>query len=247
MERTKSLSEPLDTKRDSSSPLSSNITTTTSSSTTAKQQQELQRTSSLGLDLICKQLGVSWLRPSSSNVTSSKVQSNSLSSPLSPSSKDLPSHSGLQTSNAQHIFHPHHHRQIQSEGINCNKITSENKFFPNYELIDNLMHELRNQSTTGSLESWLQIIDYLSCTMHSQPFNEQTFCKIIKNTSKFLDSNHPNKVRHKVWCLYTQLVKGQAENVGQYRLMLFDLIHRNDSHYEDIPLRIDFLIGIVTH
>lgn len=95
----------------------------------------------------------------------------------------------------------------------------------------------------GSLEGSLRIIDDLASAIRTQPLNEQAYSKIIRDTAELLERSQPTEVRHKVWRLYTQLVQGRAENVGQLRYLLFDLIHKNDARPEDIPYRIDFLIG----
>ena len=108
----------------------------------------------------------------------------------------------------------------------------------NEKHILDIMHELRNKT---SMEVRLKQIDDLAASVHQ--LNEPTFGYILNQTKEFLDQSQPNEIRHRVWRLYTHLVDGRADKAGQYRFLLFELI-RTCDRTEDIPLRIELLIGM---
>lgn len=124
-----------------------------------------------------------------------------------------------------------------------NPLTTKIWHSDNSEHFASLMDELRIRSTTGSLESRLNTIDELTNTIRSHQITDQKFSYILDVTKELLDEAQPNEVRHRVWRLYTQLVRGKAESVGHLRYLLFDLILIHCGRSEDIPRRIDLLIG----
>ncbi|KAI2800138.1 Tuberous sclerosis 2-like protein [Blomia tropicalis] len=193
--------------------------------------RELHRTSSLGLDLITTSYR-RWFAPSSN-----------VHSPLQNSSQTLISPNGKNVNGTnQHHFQVGQIPEIQE---NCDT-KSTAKSGPINDLIGNLMFELKNK-TSGSLEAKLRNVDELINIVRNQSINEQTSSRVFRDMVELLDKNQPNELRHKVWSLYTILVQGRAENLGELRYFLFELIEKHDGRFEDIPYRIDLLIALTDY
>lgn len=93
------------------------------------------------------------------------------------------------------------------------------------------------------MENQLRIIEELDSLIRSKPVNENLCSYVLSSSKGMLDKTNPNEVRYRVWRLYTLLVQGRAESIGQQRYLLFDLIRKNDGRSEDIPYRIDLFNG----
>lgn len=94
-----------------------------------------------------------------------------------------------------------------------------------------------------TMENQLRIIEELDNLIRTRPVNESLCSHVLTSSKGMLDKANPNEVRFGAWRLYTQLVQGRAESIGQQRYLLFDLIRKNDGRSEDIPYRIDLFIG----
>lgn len=93
------------------------------------------------------------------------------------------------------------------------------------------------------MDNQLRIIEDLDNIIRTKPVNENLCSYVLLASQGLLDKTNPNDVRYRVWLLYTQMVKGRAESIGQQRYLLFDLIRKNDGRSEDIPYRIDLFNG----
>lgn len=121
-------------------------------------------------------------------------------------------------------------------------MNSTGKSLPECEPTLNMINELHNLSG-ASLESFTRLIDDLIQNVKSHHLNQVTYSGILYETCDFLKSHHPPEVRHRVWRLYTQLIRINSEDLAQLRSFVFNLIRQRDDHDEDIPFRIELLIG----
>ncbi|KPM09122.1 tuberin-like protein [Sarcoptes scabiei] len=103
-------------------------------------------------------------------------------------------------------------------------------------------------SSINKTENRLKILEELvsssNHTSYRLPGQRDKFLShVFYSTVDLLDSSNGTDVRHKVWRIYTKLIDGQAETIGQLRYYFFNILEQYDAKDEDIPLLIDFLIA----
>ena len=102
----------------------------------------------------------------------------------------------------------------------------------------------RSIDNASSMENKLRLVEELNNMVRAaQSINDQLCSGILSQTADLLEKSQPEEVRRSVWRLYISMVQGHAENPGQLRYFLFDLIGKHNSRCEDIPYRIELLIG----
>jgi len=122
----------------------------------------------------------------------------------------------------------------------CNEIFI-NQIQIEYELTDEQKLDIcRKSSINTRIKTIKELEDILQC----KRLVDFSIEYIIKETVDLLDENQTTEVRHSVWKFYKSLVCGQREKLMNLRSYLLEVIIINDTHQEDIPQRLDLLVGL---
>lgn len=107
---------------------------------------------------------------------------------------------------------------------------------------------MMNDIRKGSWESRVKMLEELAANIQPQHArNEQErdklYSHVFRNTTDLLDKSIPNELRQRVWRVYTVIIDGQAETMGQIRYYLFNLLATYEARDDDIPYLVNFLMG----